>query len=828
MSSNADPPDDESRSPPALAAGLVRRLTQPGVVDVEAPRQRYESAVGLAARHVGLAQALLSRSAPSGGGSKDGQLLLARATRGGVSGEHGEGGGEQSGDAGPRDTAQPGAGAAGDSAVAQRLHHRLLAPGVVDVRAPLRTLAQVAEGMAQRTALHDRLSARSSWMAPAGGSDPQGTGLLPVARAGIGEAPSPTRSEPVLARKASPSAEAAGESQRAVTSQRSPSAPEVPLLTAAGRIERHAAPVVQRSTSGSRAVPEIVAPSADSSPPAALGMTHAVPGVVQVSPSRDAGLTIARKADSKSERLPSAVPGPSRDQPSGAPMTAPAASISSSAAGVIARATESSAAPGEQASPSLALHAQARPAAGGLVHSEGTGVQSAPGTEVTGPRVQRAAAAPVAGGAAPAALARASAVQLSPSGDTGLTIARKADSQSERMPSTVPGPSRDQPSGAPVTAPAASISSGAAGVIARATESSAAPGEQATPSLALHAQARPAAGGLVHSEGTGVQSAPGAEVTGPRVQRAATAPVTGVAAPPALARASAVPVAVQLSPSGDTGLAIARKADSKSERVPGVVPGPSKDQYSGALVTAPAAPISSSAAGVIARATESSVAPGEQATPSLALHAQARPAAGGLVHSEGTGVQSAPGAEVTGPRVQRAATAPVAGGAAPAALARASAVQLSPSGDTGLTIARKADSKSERMPGTVPGPSKDQPSGAPVTAPAVPVESTAPDMVWRAADRAPASAGLARTAISGRPDMLARSPADGVGASNSRPADPAAAPSGIAQGGTISSGSNPAPSEQAAPDLERLAEQVTRIIARRLEVERERRGGRKW
>jgi hypothetical protein len=40
--------------------------------------------------------------------------------------------------------------------------------------------------------------------------------------------------------------------------------------------------------------------------------------------------------------------------------------------------------------------------------------------------------------------------------------------------------------------------------------------------------------------------------------------------------------------------------------------------------------------------------------------------------------------------------------------------------------------------------------------------------------------------------------------------------------------SSPSPEQAPALDLHRLADQVTRVIVRRFEIERERRGARKW
>lgn len=72
--------------------------------------------------------------------------------------------------------------------------------------------------------------------------------------------------------------------------------------------------------------------------------------------------------------------------------------------------------------------------------------------------------------------------------------------------------------------------------------------------------------------------------------------------------------------------------------------------------------------------------------------------------------------------------------------------------------------------------------------------------------------------------MLLRSEAEGTydAATSVTPNTPASVPSAIGVGG--SSATAPAP----MPNLNQLAEQVTRMIVRRLEVERDRRGGKTW
>ena len=105
--------------------------------------------------------------------------------------------------------------------------------------------------------------------------------------------------------------------------------------------------------------------------------------------------------------------------------------------------------------------------------------------------------------------------------------------------------------------------------------------------------------------------------------------------------------------------------------------------------------------------------------------------------------------------------------------------------------------------------------------------SATPTMVWRAADAGPHPASDRSSAAGRNTAMLMRSTADtdsGAGPSSS-PITGTSMPSPAASLNGLSSA--PA-SSTPMPDLGQLAEQVTRLIVRRLEVERDRRGGRSW
>ncbi len=100
-----------------------------------------------------------------------------------------------------------------------------------------------------------------------------------------------------------------------------------------------------------------------------------------------------------------------------------------------------------------------------------------------------------------------------------------------------------------------------------------------------------------------------------------------------------------------------------------------------------------------------------------------------------------------------------------------------------------------------------------------------PTLVWRAANETGARAWPARSRDAWSSGVLMRAGTEDAtdAGSATTPSAPAAVPpaADAATAGTLTA---PAP----APDMNQLAEQVTRLIVRRLEVERERRGGKRW
>jgi hypothetical protein len=113
-----------------------------------------------------------------------------------------------------------------------------------------------------------------------------------------------------------------------------------------------------------------------------------------------------------------------------------------------------------------------------------------------------------------------------------------------------------------------------------------------------------------------------------------------------------------------------------------------------------------------------------------------------------------------------------------------------------------------RSPSAAPGRA-EQPRSSPAGSPA-------PDMVWRAA-ALPAS-----TNAPGGPSAIAPSRATPV-----IQRETTSAPSG-SSASSVAPPPPPAAAAPAMPDLDALAEQVTRKIVRQIEVERERRGGGRW
>lgn len=103
----------------------------------------------------------------------------------------------------------------------------------------------------------------------------------------------------------------------------------------------------------------------------------------------------------------------------------------------------------------------------------------------------------------------------------------------------------------------------------------------------------------------------------------------------------------------------------------------------------------------------------------------------------------------------------------------------------------------------------------------IPAAAAPPTLIWRATAHAAANPGSGRFPGVGHDALLMRSGTATDTASSPAPAPYAAAPG---SGGAESwIGTSPA-----SPDLNLLAEQVTRIVVRRLEAERERRGAKRW
>jgi hypothetical protein len=134
-----------------------------------------------------------------------------------------------------------------------------------------------------------------------------------------------------------------------------------------------------------------------------------------------------------------------------------------------------------------------------------------------------------------------------------------------------------------------------------------------------------------------------------------------------------------------------------------------------------------------------------------------------------------------------------------------------PSGSSGLPLA----APTARSPSTVVS---EAPSVIARTAEIAAGSAPAPTLVWRRA--APA----VTPAVDQRGETwVARSGADGARVGATPIAMPPAGPAS-----PVSPAAASPPAAAPMPDLNRLAEQVTRIIVRRLEVEHERRGGKRW
>ena len=96
--------------------------------------------------------------------------------------------------------------------------------------------------------------------------------------------------------------------------------------------------------------------------------------------------------------------------------------------------------------------------------------------------------------------------------------------------------------------------------------------------------------------------------------------------------------------------------------------------------------------------------------------------------------------------------------------------------------------------------------------------AAAPALIWRSAKQSPSHAVHVASQAQSAAILREAATDGGEGASTSAPADAWAAPPAIAADSAAA----------AAPDIDEIAEQVSRLLARRLQVERERRGGSGW
>jgi hypothetical protein len=169
----------------------------------------------------------------------------------------------------------------------------------------------------------------------------------------------------------------------------------------------------------------------------------------------------------------------------------------------------------------------------------------------------------------------------------------------------------------------------------------------------------------------------------------------------------------------------------------------------------------------------------------------------------------------------RPAAATAIAPALPAVTPRGEALAPHRAMQNSLTLQRKADhgSAEPRRSAGVPGaqashPETNRSETETNRSETERAQRAAPALVWRAPDAAAIAARVAQTANAGSSPRVMRAPTDA-------PANLAAAPAAPASVASAPSAMAYAP----ALDIDRLADKVLRLIAGRLRVERERRGG---